>query len=121
MSMIACDIRGMIDAVDEYKEEQRKRTEEMKKESKRTVRFNHIHLGAAQKPIKISTLAEMHSTEEAFLDFRKNLRSCIRDLVRRDRLDERLEVPRQGEGAIDVHANEEVSVEHRRGLFTMYS
>lgn len=110
--MIACDIRGMIDAVDEYKEEQHKRAEEMKKESKRTVQFNHIHLGAAQAPVKISTLAETHSTEEAFFDFRKNLRSCVRDLVRRDRLDERLEVPQQGEGAVDVHANEEVSLQY---------
>ncbi len=108
--MIACDIRGMIDAVDEYKEEQRKRAEEMKKESKRTIQFNHVHLGAAQRPIKISTLAEMYSMDEAFLDFRKNLRTCIRDLVRRNRLDERLVVPEQGERTIDVHADEEVSL-----------
>ncbi|KAI0091220.1 hypothetical protein BDY19DRAFT_934569 [Irpex rosettiformis] len=82
-SMVICDVRGTIDAWDEYMASQQEAEKEMKKENSRRVEFNHIALGSPRDPVKISTLEEAHRADDAFHGFQTKLLTCIRDLARR--------------------------------------
>ncbi|KAI0085317.1 hypothetical protein BDY19DRAFT_1059668 [Irpex rosettiformis] len=83
LTMILCDIRGAIDAREEYIASQEEAEKQLRQEKEHPTQFNHIYLGSPRAPVKISALAEAHSSDEAFHDFRKKLRTCIHDLVDR--------------------------------------
>ncbi|KAI0684868.1 hypothetical protein BC835DRAFT_1291935 [Cytidiella melzeri] len=79
--MVICDVRGAVDAWDEYMFSQEEVTAELKKDS--PSQFGHVYLGARCPPTKISTLALDFVEDEAFHDFRKKIQRCIVDLNRR--------------------------------------
>ncbi|KAI0699097.1 hypothetical protein BC835DRAFT_1461472 [Cytidiella melzeri] len=75
LSMVICDVRGAVDAWDEYMSSQEEVTAELKKDS--PSQFGHVYLGARCPPTKISTLALDFVEDEAFHDFRKKIQRCI--------------------------------------------
>lgn len=108
--MVLCDIRGNINARDEYIDSQKAAEKEMKKgKEKEIVQFNHIYLGASCEPVTIAALAESNVMDEAFHDFRKKLRLCIQDLVTREDDADRLETTERVERRdVEVHATDQV-------------
>lgn len=108
--MVLCDIRGNINARDEYLKSQTAAEKEMKKgKDKEIVQFNHVYLGASCEPVTIAALAESNVMDEAFHDFRKKLRLCIQDLVTREDDADRLETTERVERRdVEVHATDQV-------------
>ncbi|KAI0700634.1 hypothetical protein BC835DRAFT_1411979 [Cytidiella melzeri] len=115
LSMVICDVRGAVDAWDEYMSSQEEVTAELKKDS--PSQFGHVYLGARCPPTKISTLALDFVEDEAFHDFRKKIQRCIVDLNRRSAqsggsLQDGLDTALRSRQAIKVHADDQI-IEHR--------
>lgn len=109
--MVLCDIRGNIDARDEYLKSQKAAEQQMKKgKAKDIVQFNNIYLGAPNKsPTTIAALALSQAQDEAFHDLRKKMAACIRDLVSRTDDDDRLQTTEPVERKdVEVHATDQV-------------
>lgn len=108
--MVISDIRGMIDARDEYLMEQKDAEKRVRAQKEALTQFNHIYLGSPRKPVKISSLAEAHGMDEAFVNFSKKLKSCIQDLVSRQSDDDRLRTSRPvARRDVEVYETDEVS------------
>ncbi|KAI0683136.1 hypothetical protein BC835DRAFT_1311226 [Cytidiella melzeri] len=115
LSMVICNVRGAVDAWDEYMSSQKEVTAELKKDS--PSQFGHVYLGARCPPTKISTLALDFVEDEAFHDFRKKIQRCIVDLNCRSAqsggsLQDGLDTALRSRQAIKVHADDQI-IEHR--------
>ncbi|KAI0777095.1 hypothetical protein BC629DRAFT_1736243 [Irpex lacteus] len=110
-SMVLCDIRGNVDARDEYLKSQKTAEQQMKKgKAKEIMQFNNIYLGSPNKsPTTIAALALSQVEDEAFHDFRKKLITCVRDLVGREEEGDRLQTTEPFDRRnIEVHATDQV-------------
>lgn len=109
--MVVCDIRGNIDARDEYLESQKAAEKEIKKSKSRGVQFNNVYLGSMDNSgaVTIAALTAAHSSDAAFRNFETKLTTCIRDLVSREAEADRLATTEPVRGRdVHIHGSDKV-------------
>jgi hypothetical protein len=78
--MAAITIRAQIEAVDKYNKSKSNADQESYTSTKQ---FGHVYLGSCQRPTTVAIFAAQSASDTAFHNFRAKLRTCVRDLMKR--------------------------------------
>ncbi|KAI0087064.1 hypothetical protein BDY19DRAFT_995481 [Irpex rosettiformis] len=86
-SMVSGTIRGYIDTLDDFLDEDDDETEGLRKgKKKESWDFEHIYLGSRQNAVTLSSFVIKGCEDLAFTDFSKKLSECINDILIQEHL-----------------------------------
>lgn len=83
-SMISGTIRGYLDNLDEFLDEEEAAMHPQKRKKDETWDFEQIHLGSRQRPTSISSFID--NEDPAFMNFPRNLAQCIHNILMQEYL-----------------------------------